>query len=152
MTDSRPDTYAHILTVQRYLLRTIEDLHRRLVLHDLSKLEPPEREAYDVISQRLRSTPYGSEEYKASLREMRPAIEHHYQHNPHHPEHYENGLQGMSLLDLVEMLCDWKAASLRQPNSLSLRESIAVNQERFKYSDELRQVLLNTAGLIEDAE
>ena len=150
--DSRPDTYAHILTVQRFLLRAIADLQRRLPEHDLSKLESPEKEAYDVISPRLRETVYGSDEYRASLREMKPAIQHHYAANPHHPEHYENGIQGMSLLDLVEMICDWKAASLRQPKSMPLAESIRYNQERFGYSDELKQVLLNTAALIEGSE
>jgi hypothetical protein len=147
--DSRPDTYAHILMVQRFLLRAIGDLQRRLPEHDLSKLESPEKEAYDVITPRLLETVYGSPEYRASLREMKPAIQHHYAGNPHHPEHYENGIQGMSLLGLVEMLCDWKAASLRQPQSLGLAESVRVNQERFGYSDELKQVLLNTVDIIE---
>lgn len=150
--DSRPDTYAHILVVQGYLLTAIQDLMYRLTQHDTSKLESPEREAYDVVTPRLRSTPYGSDEYRATLREMKPAIKHHYELNQHHPEHYEDGIRGMSLLDLVEMLCDWKAAAQRQPDSLSLSRSVEVNQERFGYSDELKQILLNTAHEVWDEE
>lgn len=148
--DSRPDTYAHILTVQRFLLRIVTDLQRRLTEHDMTKLESPEREAYDTMTERLRATPYGSEEYRATLREMKPALRHHYEHNPHHPEAHEDGILGMSLVDLLEMLADWKAAALRQPNSLGLTKSIEVNQERFGYSDDVKRLLLNTTALYEE--
>ena len=30
---------------------------------------------------------YGSDEYKACLTEMKPALDHHYAANRHHPEH-----------------------------------------------------------------
>jgi hypothetical protein len=149
MVDSRPDTYAHILTVQRLLLRAVSDVQRRLTEHDVTKLESPEREAYDEFTPRLRDSVYGSEEYRATLREMKPAIRHHYEHNPHHPEHYETGIRGMSLLDLVEMLCDWKAAGQRHASNPGLRHSIEINQDRFGYSDELKQVLLNTVDALE---
>lgn len=68
--------------------------------------------------------------------------------NSHHPEFYENGICGMNLLDLVEMLCDWKAATLRH-NDGDIRRSIEINQKRFGYSDELKQILLNTLQFIE---
>jgi hypothetical protein len=55
----------------------------------------------------------------------------------------DKGLHGMSLLDLIEMLCDWKAATLRH-NDGSILRSIDINQKRFGYGDELRQILLNT--------
>jgi len=61
----------------------------------------------------------------------------------------DKGLHGMSLLDLLEMLCDWKAATLRH-NDGDIRKSIEINQRRFGYSDELKQILLNTLPLIED--
>jgi len=44
---------------------------------------------------------------------MKPAIEHHYKNNRHHPEHFNNGIDEMNLVDLIELLCDWKAASER---------------------------------------
>jgi hypothetical protein len=84
------------------------------------------------------------DEYKSYLTGMGEALKHHYAHNSHHPEHYEDGIAGMSLLDLVEMLCDWKAATERHADG-DLRRSIEQNQERFGYSDELRSILENTA-------
>jgi len=55
----------------------------------------------------------------------------------------DKGLNGMSLLDLVEMLCDWKAATMRHNDGDILR-SVEINQKRFGYSDELKSILLNT--------
>lgn len=51
----------------------------------------------------------------------------------------------MSLLDLIEMLCDWKAAAERVSGGDLLR-SIEQNQERFGYSDELKSILLATVA------
>lgn len=143
--DSRVDTYEHIAKVGSYLLRAITSLHYRALDHDRSKLESPEREMFDEYTPKLRDTAYGSEEYKGFLREMGAAVEHHYEHNSHHPEHFENGVRGMSLLDLIEMLCDWQAAGERHADGGDLMRSIAANQERFGYGDELRAILENTA-------
>jgi hypothetical protein len=148
MIDSAPDTYKHIQTVQRFMRRMIESLLFRSEVHDQSKLVSPEKEAFDEITPKLAGLTYGSDEYRATLREMKPAIQHHYENNSHHPEYYPNGIRGMSLLDLVEMLCDWKAATLRH-NDGDIRKSIEINQERFGYSDELKQILLNTLPTIE---
>ena len=49
----------------------------------------------------------------------------------------------MNLIDLIEMLLDWKAATLRHENG-DIIKSINQNQTRFKYSDEIKQILLNT--------
>jgi hypothetical protein len=157
--DSRPDTYDHIGKVRRYLQAAVRNLLERGEQHDRSKLVEPELAAFDKYTPLLQHLEYGTDEYKASLKALGSTLEHHYAANSHHPEHYENGISDMSLLDLVEMLVDWKAASLRmrkptpaapgrpeapQYDSDFLR-SIALNQERFGYSDELRQILENTA-------
>jgi len=60
----------------------------------------------------------------------------------------DKGLHGMTLLDLVEMLCDWKAATARHADG-DIRRSIEVNQKRFGYSDELKAILYNTLAEIE---
>lgn len=146
--DSRPDTYQHIQHVQRLMGRVVRDLLGRAERHDQSKLTSPEREAYDELTPRLAGLTYGSDEYRATLREMKPAIRHHYDANSHHPEHYPDGIRGMSLLDVTEMLCDWKAASLRHKDG-DFRKSIDINQERFGFSDELKAIFLNTLPLLE---
>ena len=90
----------------------------------------------------------GSPEYNAMLAQLKPALDHHYQHNRHHPEHFKNGIKDMNLVDLVELICDWKAASLRHADG-NIRKSIEKNQDRFGYSDELKQILMNTVELLE---
>lgn len=145
--DSRPDTYAHMQLVARNIGVMIRDLLWRAEEHDQSKLSEPELSAYDAMGARLREVEYGSDEYRAILRAQKPAIQHHYAANSHHPEHYPNGMQGMSLLDVLEMLCDWEAAARRKDGHA--RESMDHNQARFGFSDELKAILLNTLPLIE---
>jgi hypothetical protein len=149
--DSRVATYEHIHDVQRHLMRFVTDLQRRLLAHDRSKLASPEVEAFDEFTPKLAASTYGSEEYKGHLAAMRPALEHHYAANSHHPEHYAGGIRGMSLMDLVEMLCDWKAATLRHADG-DIGRSIELNQQRFGYTDELKQILLNTLPLFDPPE
>lgn len=141
--DSTADTHAHIETVRTFLEAVRLQLYHRAVVHDASKLVSPEKKAYDILTPRLKGLTYGSEEYRASLREMKPAIEHHYANNSHHPEHYENGVAGFDLLDLVEMLCDWKAASLRHADG-NILDSITHNIERFKLDPQVASILRNT--------
>ena len=54
------------------------------------------------------------------------------------------GITGMSLLDILEMLCDWKAATERHADG-DLARSIEISQQRFGYTDEMKSVLINTA-------
>lgn len=149
--DSRIETWVHIAQVGRFLHRCVVDLLRRARDHDQSKLLSPEVEVFDTFTPRLAGITYGSDEYKECLNQMRPAIEHNQKHNRHHPEFHEQGIRGMNLIDLVEMLCDWKAATLRHADG-DIRKSIEINQQRFGYSDELRQIFLNTLQLIDAVE
>lgn len=142
--DSTVDTQTHIIRVRELLYSIINDLAARLIAHDASKLEEPEKSAFDKYTPALKGLTYGSEEYRACLRQMKPAIDHHYAHNSHHPEfHGTNGIMGMSLLDLIEMLADWRAAQERHADS-SMEKSMAVNKDRFKIDDQLTQILWNT--------
>lgn len=52
-------------------------------------------------------------------------------------------IRQMNLVSLLEMLCDWVAATHRHATG-DIRKSIEINQRRFGYSDELKQILLNT--------
>lgn len=150
--DSRPETQEHIARVGELLDAAIGDLVYRKSRHDASKLVEPELSAFDIATPKLAKLEYGSEEYRASLRELGPALEHHFEHNDHHPEHYENGVRGMSLMALIEMLCDWRAASERMQQRTddpalvaTFEDGLIYNQHRFSYSDELAEILHNTA-------
>ena len=57
----------------------------------------------------------------------------------------------MTLIDLVEMFADWKAASERQKDG-NLLKSIEVNASRFHIGDQLKQILMNTASVFDDIQ
>lgn len=143
MFDSTTETLKHIKQVTDLMYSMIYVIAKRLTSHDASKLQEPEKSMYDTFTPLLRLTTYGSEEYKATLTEMGPALDHHYQVNSHHPEHYQNGINGMSLIDLVEMLADWKASTMRHADG-DILKSLEINKARFGMSDQLFEILKNT--------
>lgn len=154
--DSRPETKAHIERVRDFGRLVVQNLERRFRDHDLSKLESPEVEAFDIATPKLATLEYGSPEYKESLAGLGEALKHHYEHNDHHAEHHKHGVSGMSLLSLLEMLCDWRAASERTkqradpPDRVASFESgLAYNFERFGIEPQLQQVLVNTVRELE---
>jgi hypothetical protein len=144
MYDSRPETYEHIARVRRLIHGAVNDLMRRGEEHDLSKLEDPEVSGWNEATPRLKDLTYGTDEYREELQRIKPLVEHHYKLNDHHPEHWGGGIEDMNLMVLIEMLCDWKAAGERHSGGGDIRRSIEHNQERFGYSDELKQILINT--------
>ena len=129
----------------------IFDLQGIAAEHDLSKLEEPEKSIFDKFTPKLKSSTYGSDEYKAHLKEMSIAIDHHYKNNRHHPEFHENGISDMNLVDLIELLCDWKAASERHVDG-DIRESIRINSTRFGIEPQLVRILLNTVDYLNELE
>lgn len=141
------DTFRHIERVRNLLNLCIQDLLRRGELHDQTKLEPPEVALFAEYTPKLAGCTYGSDEYKQYLAAIKPALDHHYAHCRHHPEHHKNGVNDMNLLDLVEMLCDWKAASERH-NDGNIRKSIEINASRFSVSPQLVKIFENTADIL----
>ncbi len=141
--DSRQDTLPHIARLQELMADVCERLALRAELHDASKLAEPEKSAFDAHPPQRNNSVYGSENYNGHLAELQAGLQHHYAHNSHHPEHFENGVNGMSLLDLMEMFCDWKAASEKHKNG-SIERSLQINRERFELSEQLISILENT--------
>lgn len=143
--DSTQDTNEHRENVRNFLYRFITEIVDRAIHHDESKLEEPEKSMYDKFTPKLKDSTYGSDEYKDFLKDMGVALWHHYQTNNHHPEHYKNGINGMSLLDLIEMLADWKAAGMRHANG-NITQSLEINRKRFGMSDQLFEIFQNTVA------
>lgn len=141
--DSADDTIEHILEVRANIYEVSKNLSVRAINHDAPKLTSLEKEAFDRETPLLRELTYGSDEYKAATARLGEALKHHYQNNSHHPEHYDNGINGMSLLDLMEMLADWKAAVKRHKDG-DLAKSLEINRERHGISEQLYEVLKNT--------
>lgn len=141
------ETFRHIERVRNLLNKCVNDLLSRGELHDQTKLDHPEVQLFTEYTPKLAKSTYGSEEYNEFKNAMRSALQHHYAHNSHHPEHWKNGINDMSLLDMVELLCDWKAASERH-NDGNIRKSIEINVDRFGISPQLTKILENTADIL----
>lgn len=138
----------HVQEVMKRLTRIAGELAVRGVNHDRSKFSPEEFQSFVSQTVKLKNLTYGSDEYRANLEEIRPAIEHHYKHNRHHPKHFTNGIRGMNLVDIVEMFCDWHASTLRQKDG-DVQKGIEIDQKRFGFSDDLKQIFLNTIEVLE---
>lgn len=161
------ETNEHVRAVATWMALARDNISKRLVRHDASKFEEPERSGFQAMTAdaRLKDLTYGSEEYRAVLREHQPTINLHYSRNDHHPEYWaivdpgdeiaepfydkelvRNGyaIRRMSLLSILEMLCDWKASTGRMKDG-DLRRSIEINAARFGYGPEITNILINTA-------
>lgn len=142
--DSRADTLVHAQRVAELMGDLIIHLIGRSTCHDHSKTVEPELAIFNEFTPKLKHTTYGSDEYKAHLEAMGEGLRHHYDVNRHHPEHFRNGIAGMTLVDLIEMLADWKAATERHADG-DLARSLEIQRDRFGIAPQLLQILHNTA-------
>lgn len=151
--DIMRETLKHIRRVGMLMLDVVHRLQISAMKHDDSKFSEEEFEFFAQETAGLKAMTYGSPEYKEALARLQPALNHHYMKNSHHPEHYAKvsndiwsgkAFSQMDLLDLIEMLADWKAATERNENG-DLRKSIENNSERFGYGREMTNLLIVTA-------
>lgn len=119
----------HNRLVASYLVKLANALEERAIMHDASKFATDEFAGFVRINQIAREHEYGSPEYRKSIKET-GVVPLHYSRNPHHPEHYEDGINDMSIVDLVEMIADWKAAS-ETYGQTSLEGALKIHTERF---------------------
>ena len=129
LDECRVETQKHIDKVRKYIRFFTDKLTSRGENHDASKMESPEVELFAEHTERLAEIEYGSDEYKKELEELQPALEHHYAVNRHHPQHFPNGINDMNIIDIVELIADWKASSERYNNG-NLLKSIELNGEK----------------------
>lgn len=141
-------TLDHVERVRDFLHSFVGELLRRGREHDRSKFSREEFNAFKETLPKLGEAEYGSKEYEQLLEDLNETLDHHYEQNDHHPEYHENGIEDMDLFSIVEMLCDWRAATERSPDG-DIHESIEQNQDRFGYTDEMKSILHNTADRLE---
>jgi hypothetical protein len=134
---------SHIATVRTLLRYVAEMLRIRGDMHDASKLQEPELSGYLEMQDAFKNVHYGSPEYTTTLMLFMPVVNHHYKLNTHHPEHWELGVADMDLLDVIEMLIDWKAVSLEKRNDFE--KSLEISIQRFEIEPQLASILRNTA-------
>jgi len=142
----RETTLEHIRRVNELMKESAVIILNRGSKHDESKLSEPEAFGFESLGNDFRKFKYGSEEYYKKVNDPRfqEAVKHHHMVNRHHIEHFKNGIKDMNLFDIIEMICDWKAASERQENSV-FEEHIQVNFYRFGIPDEYKNMIINTA-------
>ncbi len=141
-SDHIKDLVDHKQRVAGYMQSIANDLFRRAAIHDNSKFGPEEFEAYDEAFPELQKYAYGSPELKAVYQKIKPALKHHFEANDHHPEHFEQGVNEMSLVQVIEMVCDWLAASER--SQTDFKQGLQINRERFHIDDQLFEIIRNT--------
>ena len=132
----------HISRVRKHMNTFVQLLLKRAINHDKSKLEEPELSWWKEMDKEPRY-PYGSEEYKQKIKRWDKVFKHHYKYNRHHPEHYEYGISEMTLVDIVEMMCDW----LGYKDTIAISEALKVCDEqmkRYDIPDDIRQIIFNT--------
>ena len=140
----------HKQSVEFYMMRISELIIKRGKSHDDSKLEPEEFDVFYKASPMLTGIEFGSPEYIEMVGRIGKK---HYSKNSHHPNFYESGIDGMSLLDIIEMLSDWKSASyLHGKSGNNILKSLEINKERFGISDQLYNILVNTVYELNWAE
>lgn len=137
-------TQEHIAEVSNILNCVSNQLRARGREHDKSKLSDKEL-PYFAESQGLKTLSYGSKKYFAQFDKLKPALDHHYKNNRHHPEYHENGIQDMTIVDIMEMLSDWLAATMRHGDDHNIFKSINYNRMRFKIKKDLAKIMWNSA-------
>ncbi len=139
--DCTKDVMQHKEMVASWLHNFASLLKGRAETHDNSKLKDPiEKAMFDEWTPELRTRTFGTDHYKQALDAMGEGVKLHYKANRHHPEHYENGVNGMTLVDLVEMVCDWMAAAQKRNAYVDLNHAT----ERFGLSPQLVDIIANT--------
>lgn len=134
----------HKESVAIWLAKFSAELAYRAAMHDNSKFTPEEFGVYADNVDDFSKHEFGSEKELQLREKLLPAAKVHHSRNRHHPEHFENGIDDMNLIDLIEMLADWKSASERTPDD-SLRKGMAKLKVKHKISPQLVKILENTA-------
>jgi len=135
----------HRRRVFEYMARLSQEVMRRGNEHDQSKYSDEEYPIYVESTAEFSKYPFGSEGYYRTKEKMKSAIDHHYKHNRHHPEHHPNGIDDMNLVDIMELLMDWKSATLNHPEMLGdILKSVEMGAEKYNIPPTLKKIMLNT--------
>ena len=153
------DELKALLTIMRHRETVAEFLHNlsdyfraRAREHDQSKLMFDEFEGFARINRVARNHAYGTKEYEESMaseKEPGGAIHLHFSRNAHHPEFHDSP-KDMGLLDLMELVIDWKAATLTYGTN-TLAESMPVQRKRFDFDPWQWRVIDEMVAIV-DAE
>lgn len=134
--------YYHQKEVSRLINLIIEELLKRSISHDISKIENSVE--FEGFSNLINMPAYGSKEYEKILKENEHVIKEHYLKNRHHPQHFKTGYTEMNIVDIIEMLCDWTASKNAYSKNVSTDENLEYNKKRFNMSDDIIKIFKNS--------
>lgn len=128
--------------VRRAMQSIRHELERRELVHDESKYREDEFPGFVRINRTAREHPYGSEEYKASIRKEGAAKVHQLRHGHHpekhlsvsHPNHGSGELWSMTWLDIIEMVCDWWSAT-KTYGTTPWDQVLKIQRDRWPWTD-----------------
>ena len=86
-------------------VKEAKTLRQRALDHDLSKYS---KQQFDLYCDKF---------FRKIECDFNSAWEHHYRNELHHPEKYKENKKEMELLDILEMIIDWHAMSIKFNNS-----------------------------------
>lgn len=151
------DTRQHQQYVAGYMIECAKRLLDRATKHDASKLAEPEISHYinPVFHLNTEKVEFGSERYKELTAQMGKGWDHHKTHNDHHIEFFEpysvqtlnDPIKAMDLFCIIEMICDWIAASKRRGNNPS--EALDYLKKKYQFDEQLEAVIRNTLAIME---
>ncbi|AMX93741.1 MULTISPECIES: DUF5662 family protein [Mesorhizobium] len=148
MADSTESTNRHIGHVRKAIHHFCHLMDVRAEFHDMSKFTPTEKGPLDelmTIIERDGPAPHGTDEARRRTAMLGEMITHHHANNDHHPEfHLERGISGMTLMSLVEMFCDWRAANVDRDAGEPMNLSYSI--DKYKIDPMLADILRNTAA------
>lgn len=154
------DEIKALLTIMRHretvadFLTALSDYFRyRAREHDRSKLKFDEFAGFARINVVARNHAYGTPEYDASMEEAKKpggCIHTHFGRNAHHPEFHQSE-KDMGLFDLMEMVIDWKAASMTYGTN-TLAESLPIQLERFNFERWQEKVIREMVKFVDAVE
>lgn len=144
----------HWTKVRELLLRISQELMFRADAHDSDKLSCNRIvQAYTepVFMLGNSDIKFGTEEYAEVTASMGAGWEEHYKNADHHIEHFANGIEGMNLMQIIEMLCDWKAAAERDGRTWDFERSwdyVFKDNDDVRNNTILKSVCMNTAKFL----
>ena len=136
---------AHIAEFQQAIDTLTEKLKQRAKAHDASKLKEPELTQYTEAEEKLENFKPGSKSYLTFARKEDIILSKHYSKNPHHVEHFKNGFNDMTILDLVDVLTDWRLDC----GDEDWNKFVDDRKDYYKMSDQLVDIFKNSKDVLE---
>ncbi len=137
------DTLLHISEVKENLEEFSSELRKRGESHDRTKLQELEFDSFVSTREKFKKANYGSPEYQECIELTKSAVEHHYKNNRHHTAFHADGINDMNLIDIIEMIADWKAAARRSPGK-KLIDTLDYSKNKYGIDDQMFKIINNT--------